>query len=133
MDKIMNVWDYLNAINMSKKELIVDEATEKAYVPFVVNRTLSYFPDTVLLANEMNLNAHLDNKPQFDFFISTVRRRKRFSKWAKPSTESDLEVIKEYYGYSNEKARQALTLLSDEQLKYIKEKVQRGGTTRTKK
>ena len=123
----MTPFDYLNAINMSKKDIMVDDIAEKKYVPYVVNRSLSYFPDTILFANEMNLNAHLDNKLQFQFYINTIRKRKRFSKWAKPIKESDLEVVKEYYGYSNEKAKQALTLLSEEQLNLLKRKVSRGG------
>lgn len=106
---------------------MVDDITEKAYNPFMINRSLSYFPDTVLFANEMNRVPHLDKKPQFLFFINTVRKRKRFSKWAKPIEESDLEVVKEYYGYSNEKAKQALTLLTKEQINELKKKVDRGG------
>lgn len=123
----MSPFDHLNAINDTKQNLIVDEITEKEYNPFMVNRGLSYFPDTVLFANEMNLVPHLDKKPQFDFLINTIRKRKRFSKWAKPETESDLEVVKEYYGYSNEKARQALTLLSPDQIAIIRTKVSKGG------
>jgi hypothetical protein len=120
-------FDYLNAINNTKKDIMVDDITEKAYNPFMINRSLSYFPDTVLFANEMNRVPHLDKKPQFLFFINTVRKRKRFSKWAKPIEESDLEVVKEYYGYSNEKAKQALTLLTKEQINELKKKVDRGG------
>lgn len=123
----MKPFDYLNAINTTKKDIMVDDITEKAYNPFMINRSLSYFPDTVLLANEMNQVPHLDKKPQFLFFINTVRKRKRFSKWEKPIQESDLEVVKEYYGYSNEKAKQALTLLSQQQINELRKKVDRGG------
>lgn len=123
----MNPYDYLNSINMTKKDIMVDDITEKSYVPFIINRSLSYFPDTVLFANEMNQYHHLDKKLQFHFFINTIRKRKRFSKWAKPVKESDLEVVKEYYGYSNEKAKQALTLLSEQQLNLLKQKVYKGG------
>lgn len=123
----MNPYDYLNSINMTKKDIMVDDITEKSYVPFMINRSLSYFPDTVLFANEMNQHHQLDKKLQFHFFINTIRKRKRFSKWAKPVKESDLEVVKEYYGYSNEKAKQALTLLSEEQLNLLKQKVYHGG------
>lgn len=123
----MNPYDYLNSINMTKKDIMIDDITEKSYVPFMINRSLSYFPDTVLFANEMNQYHHLDKKLQFHFFINTIRKRKRFSKWAKPVKESDLEVVKEYYGYSNEKAKQALTLLSEEQLNLLKQKVYKGG------
>ena len=120
-------FDYLNAINFTKEDLIVDDISEKEYLPYMVNRGLSYFQDTVLMANEMNLNAHLDSKLQNSFLINIVRKRKRFSKWAKPELHSDIEMVKEYFGYSNEKARQALTLLSPENIKTIKEKVTHGG------
>jgi hypothetical protein len=123
----MNPFEYLNAINDTKKDIMVDDIAEKNYNAFMVNRGLSYFNDTVLFANEMNMNAHLDNRLQFDFLINIIRRRKRFSKWMKPNTASDVEVVKEYYGYSNEKARQALTLLTPEQIKMIKKKVYKGG------
>jgi hypothetical protein len=123
----MNHFDYLNSINSSKQDIMVDDLAEKAYNPFMVNRGLSYFNDTVLMANEMNLYANLDKKLQYHFLINIVRKRKRFSKWAKPEVESDIEAVKEYYGYSNEKARQILTLLSPDQIKNIKEKVSKGG------
>lgn len=107
---------------------MVDDITEKQYNAFMVNRGLSYFNDTVLMANEMNQHAHLDSRLQFDFLINIVRKKKRFSKWAKPQIESDIEVVKEYYGYSNEKARQALTLLSPDDINGLKKKVYKGGT-----
>lgn len=123
----MNPFEYLNAINYSKQNIMVDDLTEKAYNPFMVNRGLSYFHDTVLIANEMNQNAHLDNRLQFDFFINIVRKKRRFSKWFKPEIVSDVEVVKEYYGYSNQKARQILTLLTTEQLDLLRKKVYKGG------
>ena len=123
----MNPFEYTNAINYTKKNIMVDDIAEKQYNPFMVNRTLSYFIDTVLMANEMNLNHHLDNRLQFDFFINIIRKKKRFSKWNKPETVSDVEVVKEYYGYSNEKARQVLTLLTSKQIDELKKKVFKGG------
>jgi hypothetical protein len=123
----MNPFDYVNAINYSKKDIMVTRDDEKVYVPFMVNRSLSYFSDTVLLANEMNKFHHLDSRLQFSFLINIIRKRKRFSKWVKPELENDLESVKEYYGYSNEKARQILSLLSPSQIKQIKEKVNKGG------
>ena len=123
----MNPFEYTNAINYTKKNIMVDDIAEKQYNPFMVNRTLSYFNDTVLMANEMNLNHHLDNRLQFDFFINIIRKKKRFSKWNKPETVSDVEVVKQYYGYSNEKARQVLTLLNTEQINELKRKVTTGG------
>ena len=123
----MSPFDYLNSINYTKQDIMVDDIAEKQYVSFVINRSLSYFPDTVAIANEMNRHYHLDNKLQYHFLLNIVRNRKRFSKWVKPTTESDVEVVKQYYGYSNEKARQALTLLSPDQLTTLRKKVSRGG------
>tara|TARA_B100000674_G_scaffold76896_1_gene53486 strand:- start:483 stop:860 length:378 start_codon:yes stop_codon:yes gene_type:complete len=123
----MNPFEYCNAINYTKKDIMTDDVAEKAYSPYMVNRQLSYFPDTVLAANEMNCNHHIDNRLQFDFFINIVRKRKRFSKWFKPELISDLDAVKKYYGYSNEKARQVLTLLSTEQINELKNKVAKGG------
>ncbi len=123
----MNPFQYLNAINNTKQNIMVDDLIEKEYNPFMINRSLSYFNDTVLIANEMNQHHHLDNRLQFDFFINIVRKRKRFSKWNKPETVSDVEVVKEYYGYNNEKARQAMTLLTSKQIDELKKKVFKGG------
>lgn len=123
----MNPFEFCNDINYGKSNIMVDDIAEKAYNAFMVNRQLSYFQDTVLMANEMNLNAHLDNRLQFDFLINIVRKKRRFSKWAKAQKSDDVEVIKEYYGYSNEKARQILSLLSSDQLNDLKKKVNRGG------
>ena len=123
----MNPFEYLNAINYTKQNIMVDDLTEKAYNPFMVNRSLSYFNDTVLFANEMNQHHHLDNRLQFDFFINIVRKKRRFSKWNKPETVSDVEVVKEYYGYNNEKARQALSLLTSKHIDELKKKVYKGG------
>ena len=122
-----NPFQYLNAINDTKQNIMVDDITEKGYNSFMVNRGLSYFKDTVLFANEMNRHHHLDSRLQFDFLINIIRKRKRFSKWIKPDTLSDVEVVKEYYGYSNEKARQVLTLLTSEQINDLKKKVYKGG------
>tara|TARA_A200000159_G_scaffold11809_1_gene9968 strand:- start:13225 stop:13602 length:378 start_codon:yes stop_codon:yes gene_type:complete len=123
----MNPFDYVNAINYSKKDIMVSREDEKAYNPFMTNRSLSYFSDTVVIANEMNKYHHLDSRLQFSFLINIIRKRKRFSKWVKPELENDLESVKTYYGYSNEKARQILSLLSPSQVKQIKEKVNKGG------
>ena len=123
----MNPFKFTDAINYTKEDIMIDDITEKAYNSFLINRSLSYFPDTVLAANEMNRNHHIDNRLQFDFFINIIRKRKRFSKWFKPEQISDLDVVKKYYGYSNEKARQVLTLLSTEQINELKNKVAKGG------
>ena len=123
----MNPFEFLNDINYGKSNIMVDDITEKAYNAFMVNRGLSYFNDTVLMANEMNLNAHLDNRLQFDFLINIVRKKKRFSKWAKAQISDDVEVVKQYYGYSNEKAKQACKLLSSDQIEELRKKVYKGG------
>ena len=123
----MNPFEYLNAINMTKQDIMVDDIAEKGYNSFIVNRSLSYFNDTVLYANEINVNHHIDNRLQFDFFINIVRKKKRFSKFMKPETVSDVEAVKEYYGYSNEKAKSALTLLTSDQINELKKKVYKGG------
>ena len=123
----MGPFDYLNAINTSKRDIMVDDLAEKDYNSFMVNRGLSYFYDTVLLANEMNRHHHIDSRLKFDFLINIVRKQKRFSKWLKATKTDDLETVKEYYGYSNEKARQVLTLLSPEHINELKRKVTTGG------
>lgn len=123
----MSPFDYLNAINYTKEDIMIDDITEKQYNAFMVNRGLSYFPDTVAIANEMNRYAHLDKKLQFHFLINIVRKRKRFSKWNKPDLVRDIEVVKEYYGYSNDKAKESLSLLSPEQIKELEKKVSKGG------
>jgi hypothetical protein len=123
----MNPFEYLNAINTSKKDLMVDDVAEKSYTPFMVNRGLSYFPDTILFANEMNLNHHIDNRLQFDFLINIIKKKRRFSKWAKPVNIENLELIKEYYGYSNEKAKSVLSLLNNDQINELKARIYKGG------
>ena len=121
--------DYLNAINHEKKNLMDtdDEMWEKKYPSFIVNKCLAPFPDSIHLVNEMNINCHLDHKLQFDFLLNSLRARKRFTPWLKASKIDDLEYVKEYYGYSNEKAKSALKLLNDEQIKTIKDSLNKGG------
>jgi|TARA_Y100000389_G_scaffold47918_1_gene43111 hypothetical protein len=123
----MNHFDYLNSINYSKENIMHDNLDEKAYNSFMVNRGLSYFNDTVIYANEMNRYAHIDSKLQYDFLRTLIRKRKRFSKWTKEDKNSDIDLIKEYYGYSKEKAFQVLPLLSKEQLAFISKKLSKGG------
>ena len=121
--------DYLKAINETKEPLMDtdDEMWEKKYPPFIVNKCLAPFPDTIFLVNEMNINHHLDKKLQFDFLLNSLRTRKRYTPWLKASKQKNLEYVKEYYGYNNEKARSALKLLSDEQIKTIKNSLDKGG------
>lgn len=102
----MNPFDYVNSVNHTKKDIMETPEDETAYNAFLVNRSLSYFSDTVGFANAVNQYHHLDNRLQYQFLINTIRKRKRFSKWAKPETHNEVDVVKEYYGYSNEKAQQ---------------------------
>lgn len=129
--KKLSPFDYLNTINHSKHDLMEEDNgsqdIENRYNSFLINRSLSYFSDTVSFANVVNRYHHLDNKLQYHFLINIIRKRKRFSKWMKPETESDIEVVKQYYGYSNEKAKQVLPLLSPEHITIIKQKVSKGG------
>ena len=104
-----------------------DEMWEKKYPPFIVNKCLAPFTDTIMLVNEMNVHNHLDHKLQFDFFLNSIRSRKRYTPWMKASKKTNLEYVKEYYGYSNEKAKSALNILSDEQIKAIKNSLSKGG------
>lgn len=122
-----NPFDYVNSINVTKKDIMPDDITEKAYPAFMVNRALSYFNDTVLYANEMNVNHHIDNKLQYHFLINIIRKKKRFSKWLKPREVDNLELIKEYYGYSNEKAKSVLRLFNNEQIELLKQRIYKGG------
>lgn len=117
----MNPYDFINAINKTKEDLIVDDRTEKEYVPFITNRTLSYFIDTILYANEMNRLYNLDNKLQFDYLINIIRPGKRFSKWHKIKDDEDVIAIMKCYNYNIQKAKQVLPLLSDSQKKTIRE------------
>ena len=120
---------YLTAINYSKEKLLDtdDRDWEKKYPPFIINKGLSYFSDTVMYANEMNRLHHATKHMQFTFLLNTIRPRKRFSKWLKASKLANLELVKQYYGYSNKKAQQALNLLTKEQVEYIKNKLSKGG------
>ena len=123
----MTPFDYLNTINDTKQDIMETESDERNYVPFVINRSLSYFADTVGMANVVNQHHHIDKKLQYHFLINIIRKRKRFSKWIKPDLVSDMEVVKQYYGYSNDKARQVFHLLSPEQIEELRKKVSKGG------
>jgi hypothetical protein len=116
----MKLTDWLNSINYTKQNLIEDPLMEKEYVPFIVNRSLSYFPDTLFHANEMNHKHFLSKKMQYDYLRMVVRKRKRFSKWDKKHDNKDLELVKNYYGYSTKKALEILPVLTKEQIEYIR-------------
>ena len=124
----MNPFEFLNYINETKKDVITAEPDlEKDYSPFMVNRGLSYFHDTVMWANEMNQNHQIPKKWQFHFLLNSIPKKKRFSKWHKRTEEKSLQLVMEFYNYSSEKAKQALSVLTDEQLKTIEEKLKTGG------
>ena len=125
--------DYLNAINHTKERLMdtEDEEWEKKYPPFIVNKCLSGFQDTLMLVNEINQYSHLDKKLQFDFLINSIRPRKRFTPWVKANKLDGLEYVKEFYGYNNEKARIALSILNDEHIATIKRRLNKGGKNGT--
>lgn len=121
--------DYLNTINHSKNNLMdEDPLAEKKYPPYIVNRCLSGFLDTILYANEMNINSHICNKMQYDFLLNSLRPKKRFTPWLKKEKMDDLELVKSYYGYNNEKALTALRILTEEQLEQIRDNFKKGGT-----
>ena len=127
----MNPFDFVTDINLGKKDIITNsenpELAERTYNPYLTNRALSYFVDTVHYANEMNMHSELDNVMQYSFLLNIVRKRKRFSKWHKTTDDEDLQAVIDYYGYSVKRAKEALKILGDEQLLTIKEKMNKGG------
>jgi len=124
----MQLKDFLNSINDTKVNAMdADINCERLYTPYVVNRCMSYFPDTILYANEMNRFAGTPNKLQYDYYLNSVRKRKRFSKWLKNETSDDIDLIKHHFGYSEKKAREALEILGEAGLSEIKAKY--GGKT----
>jgi len=121
-------FDYATSILQTKKQLIVDELTERDYVPFLINRALSQHKDCLAFANEMNSRHYLEKKLQFDYLLNTIRSMKRpFAKWVKAETNDDLECVKLAYGLSDSKAREALRILSKEQIQKLKEETFIGG------
>ena len=123
----MSPFDYLKAINESKEDVMLTSQDEKKYAAFIVNRGLSFFMDTIFQANEINRNHHLDSRLQFDYLLNSIRQKIRYSKWLKSEKLDDLDIVKEYYGFGNEKAKNALQVLTDEQLAYIRRKLNQGG------
>ena len=126
----MTPFDYLKAINETKEDIMLTTEDEHKYTPFIVNRGLSFFIDTIFQANEVNQNFQLDSRLQFDYLLNNIRKKKRYSKWLKPEKLEKVELVKEYYGFSNEKAKDALRILSEDQLAYIKDKLDKGGVRR---
>mgnify|MGYP000097162986 FL=1 len=126
----MKPFDYVNDINFKKKNLMRDSDNDKlaesGYIPYITNKSLSYFPDTLFFSNDMNHHHHLDNLLQYEYLLNNVRPKKRFAKWVKSEDKDDLEVIKMYYDYSNKKAEQALKILSSEVIEKIRIIITRG-------
>jgi hypothetical protein len=124
----MKLTDFLKSINDTKQNVMdSDSNCEKLYPAFVSNRCLSYFMDTILHANNMNLHFHIDNKLQYDYYIYSIRKRKRFSRWDKSESSDDLEFIKEHYGYSDRKAKDAMSILGKSGVEKLRIKYTRGG------
>ena len=120
--------DWLNSINFNKNNLIEEDPSQvKEYPPYIINRCLSGHLDTILFANEMNKYPNLDKDMQYNFYLNTLRKKKRFSPWLRKEKVTDLQCVKQYYGYSNEKASQALKILSKQQLEFIKQLLDTGG------
>ena len=120
---------YLKSLNETKENLMEsdDPMWEKKYSPFIINKCLAPFNDTIMLVNEMNMRHHLPSKLQYDFLLNTIRSKKRYAPWVKGDKLKELEYVKEYYGYSNEKAKAALKLLDNEQINTIKDSLNKGG------
>jgi hypothetical protein len=124
----MELKDWLNSINQTKENLMEQDPTlKKDYAPYIINRCLSGHIDCILFANEMNINHHIDKDMQYSFYLNSLRKRKRFSPWLRKDKVTDLECVKSYYRYSNEKASQALKILSKEQIAFIKQRLEIGG------
>ena len=120
--------DWLNSINFNKENLMEDPAVKKDYPPYIINRCLSGHLDCIMFANEMNKYSFLDKDMQYSFYLNTLRKKKRFSPWLRKEKVTDLEIIKQYYGYSNEKASNALKILTPEQINFIKQRLETGGS-----
>lgn len=121
-----NLFDFVNSINYKKEDILTEE-NQSQYVPYVVNKSLSYFIDTIFQANEMNVRHTADKRLQFDFLLNSVRSKKRFSKWVKPEKLESIEVIKEYYGYNDERAKEVVNIFCDADINKIKDKLDKGG------
>ena len=131
----MKLSEYLNAINYTKESLLdtEDESVEKEYTPFVVNRCLSYFIDTVLYVNEMNRLPSTNKKMQFDYLLNAIRKNKRYSKWLRRESVENLDIVKQFYGYSDRKAREILDLISEDDVQWMKQMLDTGGMGKSNK
>jgi len=122
-----NPFDFVKSVSHTKQDLMVDEVEEKAYQPFLINKSLSYHQDSVFLTNEMNVRHGVDNRLQYMFFLNTLRKRQRFSKWSKPYISKKIDTVKQYYQISQREAKEYVNLLSDKQLREMKNRMNTGG------
>ena len=122
-----NPFDFVKSVSYDKKDLMVDEVEEKAYQPFLINRALSYHQDSVFLTNEMNVRHGVDNRLQYMFFLNTLRKRQRFSQWSKPYISKKIDTVKQYYQISTREAKDYVNLLSDKQVRELKNRMKTGG------
>lgn len=123
-----NPFDFVKSVSYDKKDIMVDDIEEKAYQPFLTNKALSYHQDSIFFTNEMNVRHSLDNRLQYSFFLNTLRKRQRFSKWNKPYVSKKLDAIREYYQISTREAKDYETLLSDKQYRELKKRMNTGGS-----
>ena len=123
----INPFDFVKSVSYDKNDLMVDEVEEKAYQPFLINKALSYHQDSVFLTNEMNVRHGVDNRLQYMFFLNTLRKRQRFSKWQKPYVSKKLDTVKEYYQISTREAKDYVEILSDKQIRELKNSMKTGG------
>ena len=123
----MNPFDFVNAVTYTKKDIMVDDVASKGYSAFLTNKSLSYHQDCIMYVNEMNSNSHLDSTLQFHYFLNTLRKRKRFSKWSKPRVLEDMKVIQRYYDCSISKAEEYFKILTAKEIKIMKERMKKGG------
>ena len=123
----MNPFDFVNAVTYTKKDIMVDDVASKGYSAFLTNKSLSYHQDCIMYVNEMNSNSHLDSTLQFHYFLNTLRKRKRFSKWSKPRVLEDMKVIQRYYDCSISKAEEYSKILTAMEIKIMKERMKKGG------
>ena len=123
----MELKDWLNSINFTKENLMEDLSNKKDYPPYIINRCMSAHVDCILYANEMNMHSHLSKDMQYAFYLNSIRKKKRFSPWIRKDKVNVIDAVKQYYGYSNEKASQALKVLNNTQLNFIKQRLEKGG------
>lgn len=130
----MKPFDYVNSVTDNKKNMMVgtenDELAEKSYNPFLTNKSLSYYMDTILYANEINQYSMLDNKLQYEYYLHGIPKKKRFSKWSKKIEDEDIEVITQWYGCNYSKAAEILKIINKTTLDLIKQKLQTGGVSK---